>query len=143
MRGGLPDGSVVPHFPMQPGPGVGPEAVRRSRANAEDLGRVEDREAGEVPELHQFRGSAGRPGRVLQCLVEGDQVSRAGSGSGDRKFVQVVPLSLAAALLALLAAGAVDEDAAHGLGGGARRSGRGWRIRASSERKPDGFGTVG
>ena len=97
-------------------------AQRRSAVAAADAqggGRILVRQAGEVAELHE-------PGRVgivafqpAQGLVEGEEVVGGGLGGGEilGKF-DARPA--AAVLLGLLAAGLIDQDAAHRLGGGGK-----------------------
>src|SRR5262245_18221748 len=102
---------------VQPGPGVGPVAVGGSSCQAEGHGRLVERQAGEEAELDQFRTHRVFPGQALEGIVEGDEVLVRGVVHG-RQRVQIDALPTAAALETALLLGAVDEEAAHGLGTG-------------------------
>src|SRR5206468_1836149 len=71
---------------------------------------------GEETELHQFGGPRVGGGQLVDEFVQFEQVVIV--VAGDEVFVEVDADAAAAALEAALAAGALDEDAAHRLGGG-------------------------
>ena len=110
-------GLTRPRFRAEPGPGVGPEAVGLARGDAEQLGRLRNRQAGEVAQLDE----SAAPGVVVrqlgQGLVQGEQVvAGLPARRGPTRRGPCVPVRPRAWHGA--APGALDEDAAHGLGGG-------------------------
>src|SRR5262249_43194258 len=101
----------------QPGPGVGPQRVGRPGRDPQGRGGLVAGEAGEEAELDQFRRLRVHVGEPVEQVVEFEQVVGKALAGEDR-LVQVRPWPAAAALPGFLAAGLLDEDAAHGLGGG-------------------------
>src|SRR5262249_33435802 len=104
-------------FPVEPGAGVVPVAVGGGKGNAQRFGGLVHGQAGEVAELDQRGLDAVLPGEFIQGLVQGQEVV---GRPGRRRLgeVQVEPLPVAATTEGLLAAGLLDQDAAHGLGRG-------------------------
>ena len=105
-------------FLVQPGPGIGPQAVGRPRRNAEHLGRFGEGQAGKKAELDQL---GRRLDRSAASLFRAS--SRASRSSGISGIAISMPsrscrAQLAAPLAGLLAAGAVDQDPPHRLGRG-------------------------
>jgi hypothetical protein len=98
----------------EPGPGVRPQQIGRAGRDPQDLGRLVARQSGKEAEFDQFR----RPGvclsQLLQHFIEVDEVV-ARFVPYDQSLVQVDPCTLSPALDAVLAAGVLNEDAAHGL----------------------------
>jgi hypothetical protein len=90
-------------------------AVSRHARDPQRLGRLLDRQAGEVAELYQL-GLGRLAGRELrQRLVDGqDVLGGARVGGGDP--AEVAAVQAAASLGRVLAARILDEDATHGLG---------------------------
>ena len=85
------------------------------RASAASL----DGQAGEVAELDQLGRARDRPRRAGQSASSRASRSRPESlGTASRRPVELDPLPVAAVLQASLAAGLVDQDAAHRLGRG-------------------------
>ena len=104
-------------FAPQPGASVGPVAVGRALRQAEAPCRLRQRQAGEDAQLDQAGDQ-----RFLACesgqrRIDGQQVA-ASLIDGQLSLQQVVPLPAPAVLLGLFASGLIDENAAHGLGGG-------------------------
>src|SRR5262249_52988196 len=102
---------------VEPGPGIRPPAVGRVRRDAERLRGLWDSQAGEVAQLDQASFRLIDLLKVLQGFFEGQDIER-GLGSGDFDVCGVLALAAAAVTLRLLAACLVDENTAHGLGGG-------------------------
>src|SRR4051794_14556701 len=96
----------------KPGAGVDPVAAGGADRDAQRLGRLLHREAGEVTQLHQLRLLRVSPRKLVQRLVERQQLRR---WIVDRQFdeLQADPLFAAAAFDAPPAAGVVHEDATH------------------------------
>ena len=107
------------YAPVKVGAGVGPEAFGRSRGEAQDLGRLGNGQSGEVTELDQAGRVGVFGGQPGESLVEIEQVERVGrhDGSELEPFESLPPAS-ATMPPGLLAAGVLDEDPPHGLGGG-------------------------
>ena len=95
---------------MQPGAGVGPVAVDRARAFAQDFGDLGNRQAREVLELDDFSGCVVLAAQGFKRIIQGDEVV---DGGGDRigHGIVVEPLLVTAVLDAMLAPVVVDEDA--------------------------------
>src|SRR5262249_21354111 len=102
---------------VQPGPCVSPVLVSVGPGDAGQLRGFLDGEAGEVAEPDELGRGGVFTGEFLDRVVDDQQLIRAGQGN-EVRAVQVHPLQTAAPFLASLAAGVVDEDAAHGLGSG-------------------------
>src|SRR5262249_37176728 len=97
---------------QQPGAGVGPEVIGRSRGNAEQVGGLLDRQAAEVAQLDQVGGLGIRHGQLGEGFIQGEEIVGY-LGTGNLELVECLPLLAAAAFAGLFAAGLLDEDAAH------------------------------
>src|SRR5262245_32894211 len=116
MSGFLGGAGGRPLEPVEePAPGVRPDGVRRPRGEAERLGRLADGQAGEVAKLDQLGGRPVGPLQGGQGLVQGEQVVGAARRRDVHVFERDAPPT-GPPLAGLLAAGALDEDAAHRLG---------------------------
>src|SRR5262249_5653758 len=102
---------------VEPGPGVGPVAVGRPPGETQAGGGLLLRQTGEEAQLDQLGTRLILLRQPFQRLIDRDHVARRGIVP-RRKAVQIPPPPLAAAFETLLVPGAVEEDAAHGLGGG-------------------------
>src|SRR5262249_43047087 len=94
-------------------PGVSPVFVGAGARQADDLGGVLERQAPEVAQLDEPGGLGVLGGQARQGFVdvEEDVLPRGAGGFG---VVQIDAPSMAAAFVGVLAAGVLDEDAAHG-----------------------------
>src|SRR5262245_54630660 len=118
IRDGSPGRGVPPaDLAPEPGPGVAPQPVRAGPGHAEGLGGVLDRQPGEKVQLHDAGGLGVLGGEPGQGLVEGEDLLGR-RADRDVLVVELDPLPVPAVPEAALAAGTLDEDAAHGLGGG-------------------------
>src|SRR5262249_41370404 len=102
---------------LQPGPGISPLPVSMGPGNGQGLSRFVDGKSSKQAEL----GHLGRVGILAaqdrQRLVQVEDLIRI--GLRDRFGLgEVQSFAFAAVFFGLLAAGVIDEDAAHGLGGG-------------------------
>src|SRR5262245_27794300 len=116
-RSGPGAGPAVDRYP-EPAAGVRPVLLGGGERDAQRGGRLLGGEAGEEPELDQL-GLA----RVLRLelpegLVQDEQAVAVPLLRGRLDVVEVEPAASAPGLAGLLVPGPVDEDAAHGLGGG-------------------------
>src|SRR5262245_63640549 len=100
---------------VQPGPGVRPQPVAGPRGDAQHGGRLGDRQAGEEPKVDQVGRGLVLGGEPGEGLVERDQVLRP-LGDGNIDGFEFLSGQGPAGLQAPLAAGGVDEDAAHRFG---------------------------
>jgi hypothetical protein len=106
----------VAEFAAEPGAGEGPVAFDGAFGDAEGFGDFVDVHAAEEAEFDDL-GLAGVDGsEFFEGFVECEDVFVFLGGEGDG-FVEGDAGSAAAAFIALVGAGVVDEDAAHGLGG--------------------------
>src|SRR5262249_49302242 len=117
----LPAGAIFVRFAPEPAEepraGERPAAIGGAVRDGEQVRRLFQRQPGEVVELDKIgRGRIGG-GQLVERLVDGEPV-RAGGGGGREVVGQLDPDGVAPALEAGLAAGGLDEDAAHGLGRG-------------------------
>src|SRR5262245_56228960 len=104
------------HGTPQPGAGVNPVAFDRAGRQAEQFGGLFHRQLGEVTQFHEFGQLGVGLGKLAQGFVEGQQAV-IGRQLDAVVFLQLAPPSPAAMFQAVLAPGAIEEDAAHGLGG--------------------------
>ena len=102
---------------VQPGSGVGPQAIGRPWGDIHHFRRLGERQPREVAELNQPRRFGIGCGQPVEGLVQGQQVF-AELGNGQLVDVEIGSLSVAPALAAALAAGVLHQDAAHRLGRG-------------------------
>ena len=105
-------------FAEEPGAGVGPVALGGGGADAQDFGGFLEGEAGEVAELYELGLLRVVQGEAIEGVVDGEQFVVC-NGDGNLDILKIDALKAAAVTLGLLAAGAVDENPAHGLGSGA------------------------
>src|SRR5215510_5152725 len=101
----------------EPGPRIGPPAVRRAGRDAEHRRRLVEVQAGEGPQLEKLRLLRLEGSEASQGLIQGQQTLVA-LRSGQRDLVEVEALQLAAAFVATSAPGIFNQDAPHGLRGG-------------------------
>src|SRR5262249_20798680 len=110
------DSRLLIQLREEPAAGEAPVAFGSSQRDSTSLGGFGRRKAGKKTQFHQLgldRLLDGQPG---EGLVQGQQVV---AGLHDcHGIVQLDALTVAAAANAVLAAGLLDEDAAHGLGSG-------------------------
>src|SRR5438876_10777440 len=99
----------------EPGPGMGPVVVGRARGNAENLGRLLEGHADEVAQLDQFSFEFALRGKFIQRLVHGEQLLIV-NREGKLPLLNIDALLPAPMTHRALAAGVVDQDAAHRLG---------------------------
>src|SRR5262249_58582347 len=113
-RAGVP---ASPQPLQQPGPDVAPLPVQRPLRQAEDLRRLGRRQPAEVAQQHDLRLQGILFFQILEGLVDGEDVvgRRLDDGTG---LVQLLALLPAAALWTGLPPRLLDEDIAHGAGGG-------------------------
>src|SRR5262245_1758393 len=103
----------------QPGPGIGPPAIRRAGRDAEHRRGLVQAQAGEGTQLQQLRLLRLDASETIQGIIQSQQtlvVVRRDEWYG----VKVEAAEFAAALLTASPAGMFDEDAPHGLGGGGK-----------------------
>src|SRR5215470_4271834 len=110
MRSDLPI-----HGTPQPGAGVNPVAFDRARRQAEQLGGLFHRQLGEVAQFHEVGQLGVSLGQSAQGFVEG-QKSLIGRWLNAVIFLKFALSETAAMFQAFLAAGAIEENAAHRLG---------------------------
>jgi hypothetical protein len=109
--------AVAANFDAEPRFGVSPVAISSCVRNAKCPGGLAQGEAGKITKLDQF-GLAGIDfGEPFEGFVESQQIN-VGLRGLDLAWVDVDPLKLAPRFAALLMAGLIHEDAAHGLGSG-------------------------
>src|SRR5262249_2416485 len=101
---------------VQPAAREGPVAVGGAAAEAKGAGGLFQRQAGEEAEPDQFGAERVLPHQLLQRVVQREEVLRH-FYAGQVDLVEAEAPLAAAPFEAALVAGAVDEDAAHGLGG--------------------------
>ena len=104
---------------MKPGAGVGPVALGGGRGNVERGGRFFNRHADKVPELDEVGFRRINGGEFFQGVVDGEQLVILPRG-GHRQVRNVHAVLAATVTQGAFAAGVVDEDAAHGFGGGGK-----------------------
>jgi len=107
---------------VEPGLGVGPPAFRRGLGDVEDAGGLFGGEPDEVPELHELGLLGVKGGEPLECVVEGEELVVL-DGGGEVEYVEFDVFGTGPVAEGALASGAVDEDAAHRLGGGGEEVG--------------------
>src|SRR5262245_3593305 len=110
------------HLLVEPGAGVGPPTLGGGARDAKDGSRFFDGEAGEVAEFDQFGFRFVEDGELFEGVVYGEKFV-VGRGSGEFEFVDMEALLIAAVAVGAFAAGAFDENAAHGFRGGSEKVG--------------------
>src|SRR5262249_33728355 len=113
-RAGVP---ASPEPLQQPGPDVAPLPVQGARRPAEDFRRLIRRQPAEVAQQHDLRLRGVLFLQLFQGLVDGEDV-RAGRLEDSTGLVQLLAPPPAAPHGAGLAPRLLDEDVAHGAGGG-------------------------
>src|SRR5262245_65154429 len=110
------------HLLVKPGAGVGPPTLRGGAGDAEDGGSFFDGEAAEVAQFDEFGFRFVEDGESFERVAYGEKfVVR--SGSSDFEFIDIEALLIAAVSEGAFAAGAFDENATHGFGGGREKVG--------------------
>ena len=109
-------------FRLKPGAGVSPVTFRCRQRDAEDVGGLLNRQADKKPEFHQFRLLFVLRGEFFQGFVDGQKLLVT-CARGNVLFQNVHALLSAAVTQGEFAAGIVNEDAAHGFGGGGEKVG--------------------
>ena len=105
------------HGGVEPGAGVPPGPVGGGQGDAQALGRLLQGQAAEEAQLDELGLERVVERELLQGLVQGQELLRGPAGA-EGVEVRVFAPPAAAVLLAPLAAGVLDQDAAHRLGGG-------------------------
>src|SRR5262245_696653 len=113
-RAGVP---ASPESLQQPGPDVAPLPVQGARRQAEDFRRLIRRQPAEVAQQHDLRLRGVLFLQLFQGLVDGEDVLRGRLDDGTG-LVQLLAPPPAAPHGAGLAPRLLDEDVAHGAGGG-------------------------
>lgn len=108
------------YFVVQPCSGIGPPTFRRGLRNAEDFRGLLNFQTDEIAKLDQFSLARFQRGEAIQSFVECEQLV-VRRGAGDFEFIHVQVGRARTAALTSFAAGTGDEDAAHGLGRGAKK----------------------
>lgn len=110
------------HLLVKPGAGVGPPTLGSGAGDSEDGSSFFDGEAAEVAQFDEFGFWFVERGESFQGVAYGEKfVVR--SRSGDFKFIDIEALLIAAVSEGAFAAGAFDENAAHGFGSGSEKVG--------------------
>src|SRR5262249_1953751 len=107
----------VGHGGVQPRTGVSPGTVGGGKGDAQASRCLLQGQTAEEAQLDQLRLERTVAREALRALVKGGVPPRGPAGAGGLGARLLAPPS-AAVLLAPLAAGILDEDAPHGLGGG-------------------------
>src|SRR3954466_826452 len=108
---------VCMHLMVKPRARVAPPALSRGARDAEDRSGFFDGEASEIPEFDQFGFGLVEGDKSFESVIDGEKFIIRSRG-GDFEFVNVQALLIAAMAPGAFAAGALDQDAAHGFGGG-------------------------
>src|SRR5262249_42880848 len=108
--------SVPVQLPEQPGTGESPVTLGGRTGDAEYLGRFLEGASREDTEFHDLGLLRMLLFELIQCVVQGQQIDRIlARAAGQFRVFNTV--ETASPFLRAVAAGVVDEDAAHGLGG--------------------------
>jgi hypothetical protein len=110
-------GQAVDRHP-EPASGVRPVLLGGGGGDAERRGRLLDGEAGEEPELDRLGLARVLRFELPEGLVQGEQAVAVPLFPGRLDLVEVEAATSAPGLAGLLVPGPVDQDPAHGLGGG-------------------------
>src|SRR5262245_5622033 len=100
----------------EPCPGVRPQQVGRAGCDAQDLRRLVASQTRKKAKLDQFRSPGICCGQLVQEFIEVEEVV-ARLVPNNQSFLQINAGTLAAVLGAPFAAGVLNEDATHRLGG--------------------------
>ncbi len=101
---------------------MGPIVLGRARSNAEDFRCFLAGHAGEVTQLDQLRFDFVFGGKFVEGFADSKELVVV-AGRREVHFLKVHPLLIAAVTNGTLATGAIDEGAAHRLGGGGEEMG--------------------
>src|SRR4051812_42757327 len=101
---------------MQPGTSIRPVTLGRGHGYAEHLRGFLEREAHEIPQLDDFGLAGVVRGEPIQRFIDVKRLRLVARRCGDLKFVHIDMFRSAAALLATLPAGSVNQNSAHGFG---------------------------
>src|SRR5262245_28012420 len=110
------------NLPVEPGPGKSPTSFVGRLRNAQKLSDLLVREANEEAQLDQFGQPGVLSGQLLQRLVNREQFFVA-RGRRDLHVLNVHARLAAAVTQGAVAPGVFDQNAAHGLSGGAKEVG--------------------
>ena len=110
---------IVRYTERDPMAGHGPMPANGGFADAERVGDLLMFESHEIAQLHHFRFQGIFPGQRIERLIHQQELVVL-DRRGDPSFVPFHPFLIAAAFELGVAAGAVHEDPAHGLGGGGK-----------------------
>src|SRR5437667_12630260 len=94
-----------------------PVVVGGARGNAENVGCFLESHVNEVSQLDQFSFGLALRGEFVERLVHGEQLVVVDRGS-NLDLLKIDALLSVTMTQRALAAGVLDQDAAHGLGGG-------------------------
>ena len=112
----------IPNLPVEPGAGVGPVILGRAGGNAEHYRRFIIGHTDEVTELHQFRLGFVLGGELVERLADGEELIVV-SFRREVNCFNVHALLISAVTRGAFAAGAVNQNATHRLGGGGKEVG--------------------
>src|SRR5262249_26482752 len=110
------------HVIDEPGAGEGPVAIGRGAREARQLGRFFDRQAGKIPELYEQGGRRVFATKLLQRLVEQDQLI-GGCARRQVRFGQFDAAQGASVPKRFLPPGAFDKNPPHGFRGSREKMG--------------------
>src|SRR5262249_2318666 len=108
-----------PEFAAKPCPCVNPLPIGAACGDSQDCGRLLTRQSGEIAQFHELRLKRIVFRQAMQRRVQCQEVE-VWRGCDQAVGVRASTLPAAAVLATLLAAGVVNQDAAHGLGGGGK-----------------------
>lgn len=95
-------------------------SFHRWLGNAHYFGHLLVRKPGKEAQLHDLRLRCIVSCQMIQRLIEGQQLLVIDAGR-EIQAVEIYPLRTSPVAEIILAPGIIDEDAAHGLGGGAKK----------------------
>src|SRR5207249_4150280 len=106
--------------PEEPSASVGPIAISRSGRNSEQLGRIVNCHAGKEMQLHELRSLCIMLGEFVQGFMDRHDL-RIVAFKRDKILGQFHLPPTPSALASLLPPGLLNQDTAHGLGGGRKK----------------------
>jgi hypothetical protein len=109
--------SLCVHLPEEPGAGVGPVPFDRRLGNSEHLGGLLIGQAGEESQFHQFGFLGVVLRQLIQRLMQREELFIVHAG-GEIQSVKIHVFCASAMAQVMFAAGVINQDAAHRLGGG-------------------------